>query len=288
MKSEQENYYLPLGTVLHDKYIVGRFMGCDSIGVNYIAWDTVREQRVVIKECFPHGRAVRKPGSAHLTVVKYEPWFKIMRDFLDVARKLAKFQNESGVHAIYDGFEENNTAYIVMEYLEGITLKEYIKNTDIMPEQTAIQLLMPIMKSLKSLHSDGIIHREIEPKNIFMSSNGNIKLINFSSAKFYDNDTRGFNLALGYSPVEQYGSVNKQGPWSDVYALGATMYRMVTGVRPEESIERKEHDTLAPPKELNPSLSQEFSKVIMKAMAVDKRHRFKTVKKLEEALEAIL
>lgn len=137
-----------------------------------------------------------------------------------------------------------------MEYLEGITLKELIKKEERIPEEVAVRMMMPIIKLLKALHSDGIIHRDISPDNIFLCNNGNIKLIGFSVAKFYTNDNRAIVRTTGYSPIEQYYFAGKIGPWSDVYALGATMYRMITGVKPEESTERKMRDTLVPPKAL--------------------------------------
>lgn len=292
MKSEQEIYHLTPGTVLQKRYVVGKAEEHYIFGqILYSAWDSVLEIRVLISEYYLH--CVRVPGEAEVRILKTDPqeFYDGKRQFLNTPRMLKEFGDEPAVIKIQDYFEENQTAYMVMEYWGNITtLSEIIDNEGKMTEEEATVTLKSVMQALKVIHAAGIIYKGISPKNIFVSSGGAIKLIDFSASQKYKSE--GGNDAIiitpAYSPVEQYDSAGKIRPWTDVYALGATMYRMITGVKPEESIERKMRDTLVPPKELNPSLSQGFSDVIIKAMAVDKRQRFKTVRKFEKALAAII
>lgn len=233
------------GTYLADRYIVGRVIGYGGFGVTYIGWDAKLEQKVAIKEYLPSEFSTRAPGHSKLTVYsgdKAEQFSKGLSKFTDEAKRLAKFQNTAGIVKVYDSFEENQTAYIIMEYLDGETLADKLKREGVIAADDAIALLMPIMESLETVHKEGILHRDIAPDNIFITKDGNAKLIDFGAARYA---TTGYSMSLtvlikpGFSPEEQYRTKGDQGPYTDVYSMAATLYRTVTGKTPPDSLKRR-------------------------------------------------
>lgn len=276
---EEAIHVIP-GTVLKDRYIIGRVVGYGGFGVTYIAWDTLLQHKVAIKEYLPSEFSTRIPGKPELTVFngdKSQQFQDGMKKFLDEARRLAKFQNESGIVKIYDCFEDNRTAYIIMEYLEGINLSEYLKENGTIPEEVAVCMLMPIMQSLKTVHKEGIIHRDIAPDNIMITSNGEIKLIDFGAARYATTShSRSLTVIIkpGYSPEEQYRSRGDQGPHTDVHALGAVLYRMITGQVPPDAMERRAYfengnkDILEPISKYAKDISTNRENAILNAMNV--------------------
>lgn len=233
------------GTILNDKYIVGKVIGYGGFGVTYIAWDTVLQTKVAIKEYLPSEFSTRAIGQTQVTVFsgdKNKQFNDGMEKFVEEAKKLAKFRNEHGIVNIFDSFSENGTAYIAMEYLQGETLSDRLERDKIIPVEEAIQLLMPIIESLNKVHDEGIIHRDIAPDNIFLTNNGEVKLIDFGAAR-YATTSRSRSLTViikpGYSAEEQYRSRGDQGPHTDVYSVGACIYRMVTGEIPPDAMERR-------------------------------------------------
>lgn len=268
------------GTILHNRYIIGKTVGFGGFGVTYIAWDTVLELRVAIKEYLPSEFSTRMPGRPQLTIFngnKAEQFNEGMKKFLDEARRLAKFQNEEGIVKIYDCFEENATAYIIMEYLEGVTLAEYINEVGTVPVDVAIAMVTPIMHSLKAVHSEGIIHRDIAPDNIMISADNKIKLIDFGAARYATTShSRSLTVIIkpGYSPEEQYRSRGDQGPHTDVYAVGAVIYKLITGKTPPDAMERRAHfeserkDILNIPSKLGVNISTDKENAILNAMNV--------------------
>ncbi len=276
----EEAIHLIPGTILHERYVVGKVVGYGGFGVTYIAWDSLMHNKVAIKEYLPSEFATRVPGKPDLTVFngdKSQQFSDGMKKFLDEARRLAKFQNESGIVMVFDCFEENRTAYIIMEYLEGITLAEYLKDNPTIPEDVAVQMLMPIMNSLKSVHKEGIIHRDIAPDNIMITSNGEIKLIDFGAARYATTShSRSLTVIIkpGYSPEEQYRSRGDQGPHTDVHAIGAVLYRMITGQVPPDAMERRAYfensnkDILEPLSKFAEGISENRENAILNAMNV--------------------
>ncbi|MCM1307716.1 MAG: InlB B-repeat-containing protein [Butyrivibrio sp.] len=268
------------GSILNDKYIIGKVVGHGGFGITYVAWDTVLERRVAVKEYLPGEFSSRALGMSKLTVYdgdKAQLFNDGKKKFLKEAQKLSEMQNESGIVSVYDSFEENNTAYIIMEYLEGITLKEYLETEKTIPEQIAIQMMMPIMKSLKALHAKEIIHRDIAPDNIMITANNQIKLIDFGAARHATTShSKSLTVIIkqGYSPEEQYRSRGDQGPWTDVYAVGAVLYKMITGQTPPDSFERRaefenrKRDILERPQKLIDGISENTENAILNAMNV--------------------
>ena len=267
------------GTVLAERYLVGKVVGYGGFGVTYIAWDEVLQQRVAIKEYLPSEFATRAPGQSQVTVFtgdKAQQFADGMGKFIDEAKRLAKFQNEPGIVRIYDSFEANNTAYIVMEFLDGETLAAYLKREGKIPVEQAIQMLTPVIQSLEVVHKAGIIHRDIAPDNIFLTEDKQVKLIDFGAARYATTShSRSLTVIIksGYSPEEQYRSRGEQGPHTDVYALAAVLYNMITGVTPPDALERrallenKKKDTLIPPSKYC-KISKNQENAILNAMNI--------------------
>lgn len=233
------------GTVLYDKYIIGRVIGYGGFGVTYLAWDTVLQIKVAIKEYLPSEFSTRAAGQTQITVFsgdKTKQFNDGMEKFVDEAKRLAKFRSENGIVKIFDSFNENGTAYIAMEYLQGETLAERLERDKTIPVEESIQMLMPIIESLNRVHDEGIIHRDIAPDNIFLTNKGEVKLIDFGASR-YATTSRSRSLTViikpGFSAEEQYRSRGDQGSHTDVYSVGACLYKMITGQAPPDAMERR-------------------------------------------------
>lgn len=295
-KPPEELYHLYPSMVLANRYIIGKVLGFGGFGITYKAWDKKLESVVAIKEYYPSGIVNRTPGEQELIIYakKREREFYFGKErFLEEAKNMAKFNSEPNIVNVFEYFEANNTAYIVMEYLDGISLKSYLsKNGGKLDVDTAMPIMDEISKALTTIHNKGIIHRDISPDNIFLCKEGAIKLIDFGAARFSQNESKMMTIILkpGFAPPEQYEKVNKQGPWTDVYALGATYYYIITGIKPEESTNRKVDDKneekkdIPYPHEIDPKIPEYISNAIMKAMAIDIELRFRTVAQFSDAL----
>lgn len=290
------------GTILNKKYIVGKSIGYGSFGVTYIGWDKVMRRKVAIKEYLPSEYATRISGVSQELILpdsesQQQRFEKGKGKFRGEAEKLAKVGKVDGVVYVYDTFEENGTAYIVMEYLEGMTLAAYLKEKGTLSENETIDLMLPILQSLEEVHQANIIHRDISPDNIFITRDtaGNqiVKLIDFGAARFATSShSKSLTVLLkpGYSPEEQYRSSGEQGPYTDVYAVSAVMYQMVTGVVPPDAlerrtaIERKKRDILEDPTKFNKDLSGNFVTAVLNALNVRIEDRTPTAEAFVEEL----
>ena len=293
----ENSLHMQPGSMLFNRYIVGKVIGFGGFGVTYIAWDTTLKIRVAIKEYLPSEFATRAVGQTQVTIFsgnKTEQFHDGMLKFLDEAQRLMKFQNEQGIVHIYDSFEENNTAYIVMEYLDGETLTAYLERNGEIPVGEAIAMLTPIFTSLEHVHAVGIIHRDIAPDNIMITKDGQVKLIDFGAARYATTShSRSLTVIIkaGYSPEEQYRSQGKQGTHTDVYALAAVLYRMVTGLTPPDAMERKAYlesrkkDSLVAPSK-NCKISKNQENAILNAMNIRIEDRTKTAKEFLEQLNS--
>lgn len=279
----KQPFQLYPGTTLLDRYLIGEVLGYGGFGITYKAWDSKLDNVVAIKEFYPSGMVNRIPGTKDVIMIdnqKLQTYYTFKEKFLNEARNMAKFNSESNIVSVYRFFEENNTAYIVMEYLQGVCLNDYLKSVNFkISLEYAVSITDEIAKALSKLHKKGIIHRDISPDNIFLCSDGKIKLIDFGAARFSYDTNRKMTVILkhGFAPPEQYEWINKQGSWTDVYALGATLYFTLTGRKPDKSTDRDRNDTLIPPKDINPNIPEYISNTIMKAMSVDINFRFKNV-----------
>jgi len=288
----RELYQMPEGAVLSDRYVIGDILGYGGFGITYSAWDRKLEMRVAIKEYYPSTLVNRIPGSNRVEVFsekRREEYEKGLNRFLGEAQNMARFSGKKNIVSVYNYFSENGTAYLVMEYLDGVSLKEYTKmHGGKLPYEEVIEITKSLLAALKILHKHHIIHRDISPDNIFMCKDGTVKLIDFGAARFSterdEDKTLSIILKPGFAPPEQYLSKGKQGPWTDIYALGASMYRTVTGVIPEESVNRLVEDTLANPREYVPEIPKYFNNILMKSMALQEQLRFQSVEDLERKL----
>ncbi len=270
----KEVYHIAPGTTIHGRYLVGRVLGSGGFGITYIGYDLTLAKKVAIKEYLPIEFATRMPNQTNVTVYageKYEQFTAGMKKSLDEAKRLAEFRQTEGITQIFDFFEENNTAYIVMELLEGETLKERLKRQNKMSVQEALPIILAVIEALKQVHAKSIIHRDIAPDNIYLLKDGTVKLLDFgASRQVTTTHSKSLTviLKLGYAPIEQYQSGGNQGPWTDVYALAATFYRMITGKKPPESQERRLDDTLKEPSKLGVQIDKNLENALMNALNV--------------------
>ena len=287
---EAPPHQLKPGSILNGKYLVGRALGEGGFGITYIGFDLNLELRVAIKEYYPNGLVTRQV-SGTMSVIPFtsqgEQYGKGLERFVLEARSLAKFHDLRGIVAVKDFFRENSTAYIVMEYIEGETLKQYIaRKGGRLPMEEALSLLRPVMESLALVHGAGIIHRDISPDNIMLTKRG-AKLIDFGAARTYvdeENRSRTVTLKSGYAPYEQYQTRGEQGPYTDVYALCATIYKCATGTTPPEATDRMAEDTLKSLSALGIAIDPKQEAVLLKGLSVKARDRYQDIPQLNAAL----
>lgn len=286
---EQPFLALPAGTILNGRYMTGKVLGVGGFGITYLGYDLTLEIKVAIKEYMPSGMATRyKDGYTVTLTGRVEKEYAAgMERFLDEARILAKLQNLPNIVSVQNYFKENNTAYFVMEYIEGMSLKEYIaEHGGSIPYTEALAILLPVMEALCEVHSLNLMHRDISPDNIYITASGESRLLDFGAARFSMGDNKSVSVILkhGYAPEEQYSSHGNQGPWTDIYAMGATLYRCVTGTIPPDSIERIHNDTLKTTSELGAKLPAPMEAAIMKALSVKAEDRYPNMRAFIDAL----
>lgn len=288
-----EAYLLHPGTVLNRRYVVGTVLGMGGFGATYRAWDATLSVPVAIKEFYPAGLVTRIPGEERVRLFsgeKQQDFAQHLGRFLEEARNLALFSGDPHVVHVLDYFEANGTAYIIMEYLEGETLKEAMASRGgKLPAPEAAEIAAALLEGLSSIHQKGIIHRDISPDNIYLLPGGGVKILDFGAARLGEREpselTQAVVIKMGYAPPEQYRGNMRQGPWTDIYAAGATVYKMLTAVTPEESVDRLEKDTLRRPGSLSADVPPEVDRTVMKAMALRPEMRFQTARGMLDALE---
>lgn len=284
--------HLFVGTELASRYVIGNVLGYGGFGVTYKAWDKKLDTVVAVKEYYPANFVNRAPGTESVIVLSGNARYQFdhgLSNFIDEARNIAKFGLHRNIVNVYDYFESNNTAYIVMEFLSGCNLKKRIDDSGgRIGTEECLHYAFNVLNALKDIHSGGIIHRDISPDNIFLCDNGSVKLIDFGAARLSSTDeAKNYTVILkrGFAPPEQYENISDQGPKTDIYALGATMYYCLTGQRPDESISRKINDTLIPPNEIDSSVESYVSDSIMKAMSLEPVFRFSDADEFERSLK---
>jgi len=287
----REAYHLYPRTILNDRYEIGVTIGFGGFGIIYRAWDRMLGMQVAIKEYYPSGLVNRAPMEKKVVVYsgsRYDQFQQGKQRFLDEAQNMAKFGESRYIVNVIDFFEENGTAYIVMEYLNGISLKQHlIQLGRPLETQEMLDIIQPVIQALKAVHGEGIIHRDVSPDNIFILPDGRVKLIDFGAARLSRKEKeQGLSVVIkpGYAPPEQYRSRGGQSSYTDIYALGATIYRMITGKVPQESVDRMVRDELVPPAKLNSNIDKNLENTILTAMALDQELRFQSVGEMEAAL----
>ena len=288
---EENLHCLRKGTRLIGHYTIEGVLGQGGFGITYLGIDELHEKKVAIKEFFPQGIVTRNIEYQDTVTVTFvgekDNYEKGKERFLKEARTMAKFSKDEGIVKALDFFEINNTAYIVMEYLEGITLKQYLRENQRIAPEDLIELLVPLIESLDEIHSQGMIHRDISPDNIMVLPDGRIKLMDFGAARDYTEfGEKSLSIVLkpGYAPPEQYQTHGIQGPWTDIYALCATMYKCITGENPPDAIDRVIDDHLKKISEFGIVIPPQEEAAIIKGMSVSAKDRYQDIRDFCEDL----
>ena len=282
--------HLQAGHILHGRnpYILGATLGQGGFGITYIAVDLQTKLRVALKEYFPAYCAGR---SDKVTVTPYrgqeEAFSKGKERFLDEARMLKSLSDLPGMVNVLDYFEANNSAYLVMEFLEGDSLKVYAQKNGKFPAQPFLKQLRPLMEDIERMHQRGVVHRDIAPDNIILTPDGRMKLIDFGAARSYVGDkSMTVVVKKGFAPIEQYMRRGSSAA-TDVYALAATIYYCITGTVPIDSAERQyDEEMLKSPVSLGAELSRAQEQALMKALEIQPKKRTQSIAELMKALEA--
>lgn len=287
----KQPHHLVPGTILRNQFIIGTVIGFGGFGITYKCFDTTLGVTVAVKEFYPAGLVNRSPGESQVGLLsgeKAEQYKEQLKRFLMEAQSVAKFGKAKDIVNVYDFFEQNGTAYIIMEYIDGILLKDYLEKQGAMHPEAARKLIFPIIEAVKKIHKEGIIHRDISPDNIFIMDEETIKVFDFGAAILNDSEegmAAEAVIKVGYSAPEQYRDRARQDFFTDVYSVGAILYQMLTGVKPLESTEREYKDTLKSPHELGAELSSNMDRAVMEALAVQPELRFQNIYQLENALQ---
>ena len=285
----QQAYQLIPGTILHKRYIIGVSIGIGGFGITYSAYDTKLHFKVAVKEFYPAGLVNRAGGERKVGVYSgtKEKEFKRQHDrFLEEARNMALFSKDKDIVNVYDFFEENDTAYIIMEHVDAPLLKDRLKKGRI-SEEEACGYMQALLQALDKVHRQGIIHKDISSDNIFLTGADSIKLFDFGAAKFQGTETeRTISIVekSGYTPPEQYSSESEQGVYMDIYAAGAVFYEMVTGKKPTDALDRIVEDDLKRTGSFPIKIDEYLERIILKAMALDPKMRFQSAKQMQMVL----
>lgn len=297
----QQDKYRPIprclrpGMCLRDRYVLGRVLGEGSFGISYIAWDCLLDTVVAIKEYFPASLV-----SCHISeededtnVYIYEKresqkYQESLKKYQGEAKSLSAYYDLDGIVSVRDFFYANNTAYIVMGYVDGISVKEYVEKNGPIEGEKFLRMLEPVIQSLAKVHQTGVLHRDISPDNMLLTRDEKLVLIDFGAARKENiNMTRSMTVVFkrGFSPEEQYRTRGQQGAWTDVYALCATAYYALTGKAPDESIQRVLEDDMPSLTEMTDvDLPMQQKRAFMKGMTVDFHHRYQTMDELYQGL----
>lgn len=288
-KAEQV-YQLSPGTVLRSRYIIGTSIGFGGFGITYKAFDTSLSLVVAIKEFYPAGLVNRGEGEVKVGIFsgdKESDFKRQLERFLEEARNMAIFSKEKDIINVYDYFEENQTAYIIMEYVDAPLLKARLKEEGRLPVDEAKGYMTALLDALSKVHRHGIIHKDISPDNIFLTGKNTVKIFDFGAAKFQGTETERTEAVVvkaGYTPPEQYRSKNEQGAFMDIYAAGAVFYEMITGEKPMDAPDRAVEDELKKPSEFDVAVDDKLERVILKSLALKPELRFQTAEQFSQAI----
>lgn len=284
----QSPYAMRQNSILHGRYLIGNVLGQGGFGITYIAFDLVLSIKVAIKEYFPMGIAMRDPGSSntllwHSTQVNTEQRQSGQESFLKEARRIAKIDQIPSIVRVRDTFFDNDTAYIVMDFVEGITLKDKLLKGGSISFSECMSYLTPMMEGLAQVHKAGIIHRDISPDNIIIQANGSVKLLDLGAAKdisMGQGQQSQLVAKKGFSPLEQYTEAGRIGPWTDVYALCATIYYCVTGKLVLNALDRMGNEEIVFPESMKEPLAAHVKLALKAGLALEAKNRIQSVEEL--------
>lgn len=291
---------LPIGTVLHSPdghaFLMGEVKGDGGFGLTYIAKELASGRVVAIKEYFPVlcGSQRGRDGSVQPDAMYTKTYERGKRNFISEASMLLALRELPSIVNVLDCFEANSTAYMVMEYLDGTTLRDLMQSQGHIEPDDLLRKALPLMRDMERMHKAGVLHRDIAPDNIMLMPDGSLKLLDFGCARSME-DGKSMSIALkfGFAPVEQY-QTRGQGPFTDVYALCATLYYCLTGRVPVEPPERlvaffdDGSDPLIPPTALGAAISREEEHLLLWGLAIQPADRPGSMGELANMLEAVL
>lgn len=275
----QESYYLDPGTIVGGKYIVGKVLGYSGYTVTYLGMDAELNRKIMVKEYLPSDFSTRSEGEKEVTIYSgdaLEQFEQGLTTFLNEANRIQHLENIPGIAKVYNCVAENDTGYVISEYLEGHTLKEVLDSGRNFTPQEAKNIISQILEGLRLVHPLDVIHCDIAPETIMITNTGEIKLLDFGATRYVttaNSKSLAIILKQGYAPEEQYRSQGERGPWTDVYALAAVMYRMITGKTPDESVDRALMDELKEPSKLGIQIPKNMENALMNALNVYKKDR---------------
>lgn len=285
-KNYNQNHCLISGCRLHGRYVTKRVLGEGGFGITYEGWDESLNIQIAIKEYFPVGKVYRHRETNEVIAFNQE----CARDFkrgldryVKEADILSKFYQEEGIVSVRDFFQENHTAYIIMEYLDGITLRDFVKTNGKLSIDDVREIIQPIVKAMGLVHGEGILHRDISPDNIMVTLDDKVKLIDFGSARdfcYEPEKTATVTLRQGFAPIEQYQAHGEQGTWTDVYALCGTIYYLLTAKEPPDTMERIIVDRLKPVSDYGVLLPKWQEKAVMDGLGIYRDHRYNTMEEM--------
>jgi F-box protein 11 len=283
------SHVLPAGTKLHGgDYTIGKLLGQGGFGITYLGSDTKLRRPVAIKEfylssgCTRHSVTVQPVPS----LLSESSYTKSRDNFIGEGQTLARFRHP-GIVGVYATFEENNTAYIVMEFLKGKSLQKIIDSNGAISIAEAMRHFAAVAEALQVVHAANVLHLDIKPENIVVCEDGRAVLLDFGISKECTSNLTQTNPGYtdGYAPLEQYGSRSRRAPTNDIYALGATMYCALTGQCPVSAVDRASGIELQPPAKLRSNVPQEINDAVLRAMAISVADRPQTVRKMQDAME---
>lgn len=284
-------FYLPPGTIIGDSYVVGKVLGHGGFGITYLSWDLELGIRIAIKEFLPDRVAGRDAN--HTAVNIYYGHNQLFEDgltkFQEEAQALAKFQQHPCIITVYRFLRANSTGYMVMEYINGITLKTYLtkQQDNRIPWAQAIGIMTPIMEALRAVHATGLLHRDISPDNIYLTHDQRVKLLDFGAARQaigVQSSSLSVILKEGFAPEEQYRRNGKQGTWTDVYGVAATIYCCITGEVPPASLDRMSADELKSLSALGVNIASKHEATLLRGLAIVAKDRWQTLEEMQQGL----
>ena len=286
-RAERRPDALPLMRVVHGRYTIGEVLGKGGYGITYSAWDNKDRHRVALKELFPSTSVTRSPDGT--TVVPnrgHETYVSELKEkFREEALRPQRLAEECKAVKVFDVFQSNNTVYYAMEYLEGCDLKVYQKQHGPLSWDFLAPIVWELLRTLEILHKENLIHRDISPDNIFLTKDGQVKLIDFGAARAYQG-TLNFTVQkkASFAPWEQMESNGKQGPWTDIYALSITIYMLLSGKLPPKAQDRICGEAVIPLNTLCPNVPEHVVKAVEKGMNIRIKERYASAEEFMRAL----
>lgn len=283
--------YLPIRTVVNNRYLIGKLLECNGEGATYICWDLTNKVTVTVREFLPDSIATRAQGSLNLKVMAgCEATFReCCQSFLEMWRQLARLRGLSALISVVDIVEDFGTAYAVSEFLESVSLRDYLlkSKTGYITWEKARQLFMPVLSTLGTLHTSGIIHRGISPTTLLISKDGKVRISGFSiwQARTAVGELTP-QLFDGYAAIEQYGNKGQQGPWTDIYAFAAVLYRALIGSDPIDAPSRLTNDKLMVPGKFAEQIPAYVINALINSLQILTDDRTRTVDQLRAELSA--